>query len=131
MRQVPHMLIQRNNQPPVQDDSNSVHPAATGADPDVFKSVLKDLSAALAEAAEVLEQTALLNKDPTCKVRQKIDFYREVERFKIALIRSALAHADGQQKKAAELLSIHLSTLNAMIKRYGIGIHPTISSKKM
>ena len=123
------MLIQSNKQLPVND--NSVHPAATGADPDVFKSVLKDLSVALAEAAEVLEQTVLLHEDPTRKVQQGIDFYREVRRFKIALIRAALAHANGQQKRAAELLRIHLSTLNAMIKRYGIGIKPTIGSKKM
>lgn len=123
------MLIQGNKQPPVQADSNSVHPAAIGTDPDVFKSVLKDLSIALAAAANVLDQTALLNEDPTRKVQQGIDFYREVQHFKITLIRTALAHAHGQQKRAAELLSIHLSTLNAMIKRYGI--ESIIGSKKM
>ena len=130
MPQVWQMLTQ-GNKPPVQDDSNNVHQAATGADPDVFKSVLKDLSVALAEAAEVLEQSVLLNEDPTRKIQEGIDFYREVQRFKIGLIRAALAHADGQQKRAAELLSIHLSTLNAMIKRYGIGIKPITGSKKM
>jgi len=125
------MLIQGNEQPPVEDDNDSFHPAATGADPDVFKSVLKDLSVALAEAAEALEQSALLTEEPTRKVQQGIDFYREVQRFKIALIRAALVHANGQQKRAADLLGIHLSTLNAMIKRYRIGIRPIIGSKKM
>lgn len=125
------MHIQNNKQPLVQDNSNSAHPGATHADPDVFKSVLKDLSVALAEAAKSLEQTVLLHEDPAPKVQQGIDFYREVRRFKIALIRAALVHADGQQKRAAELLSIHLSTLNAMIKRYDIGIKPVIDSNKM
>src|SRR5215470_16563645 len=105
MPQGSQMPIRGNKQPSVQDDSNSVHPALAGADPDVFKSVLKDLSVALAEAAEILEQNVWLNEDPTPKVQQGIDFYREVQRFKIALIRAALAHADGQQKKAAKLLS--------------------------
>lgn len=49
---------------------------------------------------------------------QSVNFYEEVERFEIALIRSALRQTRGHQLKAARLLHLNPSTLNAKIKHY-------------
>jgi transcriptional regulator with GAF, ATPase, and Fis domain len=45
---------------------------------------------------------------------------KEVQRFEIELITAALLRTGGSQLKAARLLGVKLSTLNAKIKRYGI-----------
>ena len=55
-------------------------------------------------------------------VAEGIDFYKEVERFEVELIRLALDHCRGSQVKAAKLLSIRPTTLNSKIKQYGIAI---------
>ena len=126
------MLTQSDKQPPVQHANHQgLHSLVTGPDAEVLALVLKDLSLALFGAAEVLQQSALVNEDPADKIEQGIDFYREVDRLKISLIRTALTHTNGSQKKAAKLLGIRLSTLNAMIKRFGIGIKPITVSKKI
>ncbi|MCM3872834.1 MAG: hypothetical protein ND895_19305 [Pyrinomonadaceae bacterium] len=49
-----------------------------------------------------------------------IDFYKEVERFEIELIRLALERTHGCQAKAARLLQIKPTTLNSKIKLLGI-----------
>jgi DNA-binding NtrC family response regulator len=49
-----------------------------------------------------------------------IDFYKEVERFEIELIRLALERTHGCQAKAARLLRIKPTTLNSKIKLMGI-----------
>lgn len=49
-----------------------------------------------------------------------IDFYEEVKRFEADLIVRALTYSAGHQVRAARLLNINASTLNAKIKQYGI-----------
>ena len=49
-----------------------------------------------------------------------IDFYQEIERYEIDLIESALTLCDGNQARAARLLQIKATTLNAKIKHYGL-----------
>ena len=49
-----------------------------------------------------------------------IDFYQEIERFEIDLIESALNVCDGNQARAARLLQMKATTLNAKIKHYGL-----------
>jgi len=51
---------------------------------------------------------------------QRISFEDVVQNFEIGLIRNALAHCNGNQTKASELLGIKPTTLNQKIKRYGI-----------
>jgi len=53
----------------------------------------------------------------------QINFYEEVARFEIALIRNALQRTKGHQVHAARLLNLNSSTLNAKIKQYDIGYH--------
>ena len=54
----------------------------------------------------------------------RIDFYEEVERYEIGLIKRALQESCGNQRRAAQRLAMNSSTLNAKIKHYGIQINP-------
>jgi transcriptional regulator with GAF, ATPase, and Fis domain len=54
--------------------------------------------------------------------RESICFYEEVVRFEIALITTALRRANGHQLKAARLLNLNPTTLNAKIKQYQIRV---------
>jgi len=49
-----------------------------------------------------------------------IDFYGEVERYEIELIRTALNQCGGNQTRAAKLLHLKSTTLNAKMKHYGL-----------
>lgn len=49
-----------------------------------------------------------------------IDFYDEVTRFEVDLIKRALMHTGGHQGRAARLLNLKITTLNSKIKHYGI-----------
>jgi DNA-binding NtrC family response regulator len=48
-----------------------------------------------------------------------IDFYREIELYEIELIKRALHRVHGCQRRAAELLGLNPTTLNAKIKHFG------------
>ena len=78
------------------------------------------LAKALATEIETLK--AELNKDEIDEQIDKegIDFYDEIERFEIELIRSALNHCGGNQSQAAKLLHLKSTTLNAKMKHYGL-----------
>ncbi|MDQ1559952.1 MAG: hypothetical protein QOD32_3012 [Pyrinomonadaceae bacterium] len=49
-----------------------------------------------------------------------IDFYDEVRRFEVDLIRRALEQTGGHQSRAARLLGMNATTLNSKIKTYNI-----------
>lgn len=49
-----------------------------------------------------------------------VDFYDEVSRFEIDLIRRALLKTGGHQVHAAKLLNLKVTTLNSKIKHYNI-----------
>ena len=49
-----------------------------------------------------------------------IDFYDEVQSFEISLVRWALEKASGSQRQAARLLNLNPTTLNTIMKRYGL-----------
>ena len=49
-----------------------------------------------------------------------LDFYDEVSRFEIDLIKRALIQTGGHQVQAAKLLNLKVTTLNSKIKHYQI-----------
>ncbi|PWT93402.1 MAG: Fis family transcriptional regulator [Blastocatellia bacterium] len=53
-----------------------------------------------------------------------INFYEEVRRFEIDLIRRALDQTGGHQSRAARLLGMNATTLNSKIKTYNINLRP-------
>ncbi len=57
-------------------------------------------------------------------VARGIDFYDEVRRFEIDIIRRALEQTGGHQSRAARLLGMNATTLNSKIKTYNIQLRP-------
>jgi DNA-binding NtrC family response regulator len=53
-----------------------------------------------------------------------VNFYDEVRRFEIDLIRRALDQTGGHQSRAARLLGMNATTLNSKIKTYNINLRP-------
>jgi DNA-binding protein Fis len=51
-----------------------------------------------------------------------VDFYDEVSRFEIDLIKCALLQTAGHQRQAAQLLNLKVTTLNSKIKHYNISL---------
>lgn len=52
-----------------------------------------------------------------------VDFYAEVSRFEIELIKCALLQTAGHQRQAAQLLKLKVTTLNSKIKHYNISLN--------
>jgi transcriptional regulator with GAF, ATPase, and Fis domain len=55
-------------------------------------------------------------------IQSGIDFYEEVSRFEIDLIKRALVQTGGHQRRAARLLNLKVTTLNSKIKHYNINM---------
>jgi transcriptional regulator with GAF, ATPase, and Fis domain len=53
-------------------------------------------------------------------IGEGLDFYDEVSRFEIDLIKRALLKTGGSQVRAAKLLNLKVTTLNSKIKHYNI-----------
>ncbi|HEV7859958.1 MAG TPA: PAS domain-containing protein [Pyrinomonadaceae bacterium] len=82
--------------------------------------VLRDVSAALSTAAEILEQAQTREGTRNLDISNGIDFYEEVRRYEDALISRALKLTGGNQKRAASLLGIKPTTLHTILKRHKI-----------
>ena len=81
------------------------------------------LAKALASEIETLQAGLATDNNgdrPVVLDNEGIDFYHEVERYEIELIKSALNHCGGNQTQAARLLRMKSTTLNAKMKHYGL-----------
>ncbi|HET9525162.1 MAG TPA: helix-turn-helix domain-containing protein [Pyrinomonadaceae bacterium] len=58
---------------------------------------------------------------------RKLGLQEEVQRYEIELIRNALQRTRGNQRRAAKLLGVKVTTLNCKIKRYAIDVSATDS----
>ncbi|HEY8188978.1 MAG TPA: helix-turn-helix domain-containing protein [Pyrinomonadaceae bacterium] len=73
----------------------------------------------------------------TLSIVDGLDFYDEVSRFEIDLIKRALFQTGGHQVKAAKLLNLKVTTLNSKIKHYNINpggfsnIYPLVETLKI
>jgi len=99
---------ERKASPPLFDNKNGV----LGPTPSVVK--LQQLINALHTELESLSGGHSL------KINETIDFYSAVISFEIGLIKRALQRTEGHQGRAARLLNLNPSTLNAKIKQYDI-----------
>ena len=77
---------------------------------------LKELTLVLLSQVEALGGGG----QPPEHKRRSINLYDEVRRFETDIIRYALMRTGGHQRRAARLLGVKVSTLNAKIKRYNI-----------
>ena len=78
-------------------------------------------------AVTLLREIESVEGHGSFEARATVDFAEEVRRFETDLIRWALMRTGGHQRRAARLLNLKVTTLNAKIKRYGIQPHPTPS----
>jgi DNA-binding protein Fis len=63
-----------------------------------------------------------INETNTLIIGSGFDFYDEVSRFEIDLIKRALLQTGGHQVHAAKLLNLKVTTLNSKIKHYNISL---------
>jgi DNA-binding NtrC family response regulator len=77
----------------------------------------------LREAALMLlrEVESLTVSTPRANDR-KLGLQEEVQRYEIELIKNALQRTRGNQRRAAKLLGVKVTTLNCKIKRFGISV---------
>jgi DNA-binding protein Fis len=76
--------------------------------------LLREFALALSSVVDELSMPEVPDLD------QPTDFYEEVRRFEIALIKRALKQTNGNQAQAARLLGLNQPTLHGKIKQYGI-----------
>lgn len=101
------------------DDPSTTRQAATFLRDEAFESrlsSLRNVAIELLSAVESLKSTANGNGNHKLKLQE------EVRKFETDLIRTALVRTGGNQSRAAQLLGIKHTTLNAKIKRYGISL---------
>lgn len=68
----------------------------------------------------LLREVQSLTEVPTLSFESGLNFYDEVSRFEIELIKRALFQTRGHQGRAARLLNLKVTTLNSKIKHYNI-----------
>jgi len=78
---------------------------------------LREMTLALLQEIESIKGHGSFEARPT------VDFADEVRRFETDLIRWALLRTGGHQRRAARMLNLKVTTLNAKIKRYRIQPH--------
>jgi DNA-binding NtrC family response regulator len=78
---------------------------------------LRELALALLQEVDSIKGSGSLESKPS------LDFSEEVRRFETDLIRWALMRTGGHQRRAARMLNLKVTTLNAKIKRYRIQPH--------
>lgn len=69
---------------------------------------------------ELLEEVETLAISRPIDIKRGARFSDEVRQFEVNLIRTALGRTSGSQIRAAKLLGLKPTTLNAKIKRYNI-----------
>ena len=70
----------------------------------------------------LLCEVQCINEVSPLTIGNGFDFYDEVSRFEIDLIRRALLQTGGHQVQAARLLNLKVTTLNSKIKHYQINL---------
>jgi DNA-binding NtrC family response regulator len=83
---------------------------------------LRALALQLLQEVQIIDESVPGEEVPAHNLDGGIDFYDEVRRFEIGLIRRALRQTAGHQSRAAKLLKLKVSTLNAKIKHYNLQV---------
>ncbi|HZT57441.1 MAG TPA: helix-turn-helix domain-containing protein [Pyrinomonadaceae bacterium] len=107
-----HYSFEASEQPALRADESARLQASS-----VKIKALRELALAL------LQEVESLKGGEGFEARTGVNFSDEVRRFETDLIRWALMHTGGHQRRAARLLNMKVTTLNAKIKRYGILAH--------
>lgn len=100
-----------------QPDTVNAAPNGNGAGAQSNITALKELTLRL------LREVQAITEVRTLSLEGGVDFYSEVSRFEIDLIKRALLQTAGHQGRAARLLNLKVTTLNSKIKHYRIGLN--------
>jgi len=73
-------------------------------------------------AIKLLREVQSLREVEVRSLGAGVDFYVEVSRFEVDLIKCALMQTAGHQRQAAQLLNLKVTTLNSKIKHYNISL---------
>ena len=114
------MLEQRPyafNRTAAQSEPAAAPPAPSEQGAAVRLKTLRELALALLQEVDSIKGSGSLEAKPS------VDFSEEVRRFETDLIRWALMRTGGHQRRAARMLNLKVTTLNAKIKRYHIQPH--------
>jgi transcriptional regulator with GAF, ATPase, and Fis domain len=71
---------------------------------------------------QLLDEVESLAISRPIDIKNGARFSDEVRQFEVSLIRTALGRTSGSQTRAARLLGLKPTTLNAKIKRFGITV---------
>lgn len=92
----------------------ATQPAPSEASVDVRLNTLRET------VLQLLDEVESLAISRPVDIKRGACFSDEVRQFEVSLIRTALGRTSGSQTRAARLLGLKPTTLNAKIKRYGI-----------
>ncbi len=106
------------------DDSLTSPKATNLLRDEAFESRLSSLRDVALELLSAVESLKGANPNRT---KQSLNLQEEVRRFETDLIQAALVRTGGNQLRAARLLGVKHTTLNAKIKRYGISLRPYVA----
>jgi len=70
----------------------------------------------------LLREVQSIGEVHTVNLESGLDFYAEVSRFEVDLIKRALLQTAGHQGRAARLLNLKVTTLNSKIKHYNLSL---------
>src|SRR5688572_17734607 len=85
----------------------------------------------------LLREVQAITEVRTLSLEGGVDFYGEVSRFEVDLIKRALLQTAGHQGRAARLLNLKVTTLNSKIKHYNLSLndfssgYPLVSSGRI
>jgi len=84
--------------------------------------MLNNLQSLREAAMSLLREVEAITTTRTPEFERKLGLQEEVQRYEIELICEALQRTRGNQRRAAKLLGVKVTTLNCKIKRFGISI---------
>jgi len=99
------------------ESNNHQAPEQTSGEPTNVDVRLNTLRETVLQLLDEVESLAISRP---VDVKNGARFSDEVRQFEVSLIRTALGRTSGSQTRAARLLGLKPTTLNAKIKRYGI-----------
>ena len=85
-----------------------------------MSSSIHNLNSLREAAITLLREVESLASQQEPQPPQKLGLQEEVQRYESELIREALQRTRGNQRRAAQLLGVKVTTLNCKIKRLGI-----------
>jgi transcriptional regulator with GAF, ATPase, and Fis domain len=103
-------------------ESEVLEPAANTEENSESSASRNNVTALRELVLRLLCEVQSINEVGSVAIENGFDFYDEVSRFEIDLIRRALLQTGGHQVQAAKLLNLKVTTLNSKIKHYQISL---------